>query len=108
MNYRKPLSGAIMIRIWIGLVVLIAGASSTFAAESLPAEITPYIDEQTVVVARIDLARIDPENIFKVVLKMGVEEKVVAVAKQQATAVLAELRKAGVGLVYVTLNMADI
>ena len=66
------------------------------AEEGLPTALAPYVDEQTVAVGRIDLAKIDLDVVFKQIVAIDADEKAAAATKKMAAAILADLRKAGV------------
>jgi hypothetical protein len=101
---------SIMSRIVIAAALFIAYAepATSRAEDALPAALAPYVDDQTIAVGRIDLARVDLDVVFKQIVAISGDEKAAAASKQMATAAVADLRKAGVGVMYGVVSMADI
>jgi Protein of unknown function (DUF1559) len=99
-----------MRRISTAFAVLIACVppARSSAEDAMPAALTPYVDAQTVVIARVDLGRIDLDAAFKRLVAITGDEQVVAVPKKLAAAAVSDLRAAKVGIVYGLVSMSDI
>jgi hypothetical protein len=90
-------------------VALPAAAAEKFDAESRARAIAPFMDEQTVIVAHVDLARIDADALWNWVAEVGrLEAKEVEELRRDSGVWLADLTRAGGKELYVVVSLADL
>lgn len=96
---------------WIPIVfaVLVSCIAplSVIAGDDMPEALSPYVDEQTVVIGRFDLDRIDLDAMQKRIVGITGDEQAVAGPKSLVASAIANWRKAKVSIVYVVISMAD-
>ncbi len=83
-------------------------AISAAAEEKLPPAVAAYVDDQTLLIGRVDLARLDLDKMFKHVVTVTGDEAAAAGPRTMAKGIVADLRKAGVSEVYVTVSAMDL
>ncbi len=92
------------------LALAVAGPLAAQDAPKAPAfadTVAPFIDEHTLVVARVDASRIRPESLPGLMTILGATDEEAAVALTEVKAWLAEFTKKGGRDVFVTYGAAD-
>src|SRR5262249_13388680 len=89
---------------------LLAQAAYDPAAKA--ATIAPFLDEQTLAVARLDLTKLDPAAAMKLLGEVAPEKgpqtiQQLAAIEQQAKAILQSLSQAGCNELYAVVSLAD-
>lgn len=91
------------------ILVLPASAAEKFDAEARARAIAPFIDEQTMIVAHVDLTRIDADGLLNWAVETGrLEAKEIEAFRRQLRGWLADLTKAGGKEMYVVASLADL
>ncbi len=92
------------------LAVAVAGplaAEEAPKAAAFAEKVLPFIDEHTLVVARVDVSRVRPESLPGLLAIMGADDDEAVVALTEIKAWLAEFTKKGGRDVFVTYGAAD-
>ncbi|MGH7169539.1 MAG: DUF1559 domain-containing protein [Gemmataceae bacterium] len=90
-------------------VALPAAAAEKFDAEARARALAPFVEEQTVAVAHMDLTRIDADAVLNWAAEVGrLEAKEVEEPRRELRGWLADLTKAGGKDVYVIVSLADL
>src|SRR5262245_31698774 len=103
-----------MHRLIVVVLLLGFGGSAVAQEKKIDAEarakvVAPCIDDQTLAIARIDLARFDMDTIVAQVLALGkIEAADVAAARQHLSDWLAGLKMGGAKELYVVVSLADL
>ncbi|HTU18075.1 MAG TPA: DUF1559 domain-containing protein [Gemmataceae bacterium] len=88
---------------------LSATAADKFDAEARARTIAPFIDEQTVGVAHVDLTRIDADAILDWAAEVGpLEKKEIEEPRRALRVWLADLTKAGGKELFIVISLADL
>lgn len=91
------------------LALALPAAEAKFAPEARARTLTPYVDEQTLFVAHVDLTRLDTEAVWKWILEVGkLEAKDVEEPRREGKAWLDDLLKAGAKEMYAIVSLADL
>src|SRR4051794_24516429 len=83
-------------------------AAPVLAADAVPEAIAPYVDDQTVLAAKIDFSKIDVEAAAKIVQSIIGETDELKAGKQAAAGAIASLKQAGITSAFALVNMADV
>jgi hypothetical protein len=90
------------------LAVTLPAAADKFDGDARARALTPYVDEQTVVVAHVDLPRIDTDALLNWAVEVGrLEPKEIEETRREMRGWLADLTKAGGKEMYVVVSLAD-
>jgi len=90
-------------------VALPAAAADKFDAEARARTLAPFVDEQTMIVAHVNLTRIDADAILNWVAEVGrLETKEIEEPRRDLRGWLADLTKAGGKELYFVVNLADL
>jgi len=91
-------------------LALLLTATGVARAQGAPAAIAPLLDDQTLIVARVDLGRIDVAGVVKLVGDLAGDKAAadqLKPAEEQARKMLQALTQAGVSEVYAVVSLAD-
>jgi hypothetical protein len=92
----------------LALALTVPAAAADSAAETHAAAIAPFLDEQTVAVARLDLAKVDSDSLATALADLGaVDADELKDLRAGAGRWLGALRKAGARDLYFVLSLAD-
>lgn len=99
----------VMMTLVLALAVsLPAAAADKFDGDARARALAPYVDEQTVVVARVDLTRIDTDALLNWAIEVGrLEPKEIEESRREMRGWFGDLTKAGGKEMYVVVNLAD-
>lgn len=90
-------------------VALPAAAAEKFDAEARARAIAPFVDEQTGIVAHVDLTRIDADALLNWVAEVGgLKTNEIEEPRRELRGWLADLTKAGGKEMYVVVSLADL
>lgn len=91
------------------VLALPAAAADKFDAEARARTIAPFIDEQTMLIAHVDLTRIDADGLLDWAVETGrLEAKEIEAFRRQLRGWLADLTKSGGKEIYVVASLADL
>ena len=101
-----------MIRSLLGLAFLLAAAGAALAQDAAAkvAAIEPLLDDQVLIVGRVDLKQIDLPAAVKMAVELSGQQVLAEQqkqAEQQGRAMLQGLLQAGVGEIYAVVSLAD-
>lgn len=90
-------------------VALPAAAADIFDAEARARALAPFVDEQTMILAHVDLTRLDAEALFNWAAEVGrLDAKEIEEPRQELRDWLADVTKAGGKELYFIVSLADL
>ncbi|MCI0464800.1 MAG: DUF1559 domain-containing protein [Gemmataceae bacterium] len=95
----------------LALAVPLRAADPPFAADARAKAIAPFLDDQTILVLRADLTRVDTDALLGKFLELqpfGARPKEIAEAKKLSRAWVSAFRKAGGKDIYLIFSLADL